>query len=88
MARAAAGDRDAFTDLVKQYQSRIYNLAITLGIRRADAEDVAQDVFIRVFRGLARFRGESLFRTWLYQVTLNAVRSHAAARSDDRGGGP
>jgi RNA polymerase sigma-70 factor (ECF subfamily) len=79
VARAAAGDRDAFTELVKRHQSRVYNLAITLGVTRNDAEDVAQDVFIRVYRGLGRFRGDALFRTWLYQVTINAVRSHLAA---------
>jgi RNA polymerase sigma-70 factor (ECF subfamily) len=79
VARAAAGDRDAFTEIVERYQSRVYNLALTLGVRHADAEDVAQDVFIRVFRGLGRFRGDASFRSWLYQVTINAVRSHRAA---------
>jgi RNA polymerase sigma-70 factor (ECF subfamily) len=79
VARAAAGDREAFTELVRRYESRVYNLAIALGVRRGDAEDVAQDVFIRVYRGLERFRGDSRFRTWLYRITINAVRSHAAA---------
>jgi RNA polymerase sigma-70 factor (ECF subfamily) len=81
VARAAAGDRDAFTEIVRRYQSRVYNLAITLGVARADAEDVAQDVFIRVYRAIDRFRGDALFRTWLYQVTINAVRSHHGAAS-------
>jgi len=79
VARAAAGDREAFTEIVERYQSRVYNLALTLGVRQADAEDVAQDVFIRVFRGLGRLRGDAQFRTWLYQVTINVVRSHFAA---------
>jgi RNA polymerase sigma-70 factor (ECF subfamily) len=79
VARAAAGDRDAFTELVRRYQSRIHNLVVTLGVPRADAEDVSQDVFIRVYRGIDRFRGDALFRTWLYQVTINAVRSHLGA---------
>jgi len=74
--RAAAGDRDAFGLLVGRYQSRVFNLALALGVRAADAEDVAQDVFIRVFQGLPRFRGEARFTTWLYQVTINAARSH------------
>ncbi len=78
--RAAAGDRDAFALLVGRYQSRVLNLALTLGVPPSDAQDVAQDVFIRVFRGLPRFRGEARFRTWLYQITVNAARSaHAAA---------
>ena len=79
--RAAAGDRDAFGALVERYQSRIYNLAMALGVRRADAEDVAQEVFVRAFQGLRRFRGEARFRTWLYQIAVNAVRSYHAAPS-------
>lgn len=78
---AAAGDREAFTALVERHQSRVLNLAMTLGVREADAEDVAQDVFIRVYRSIGRFRGEARFRTWLYQVTLNAVRSYRASRT-------
>lgn len=46
----------------------------------ADAEDLAQEVFVRVSRSLRRFRGESSFRTWLYRVALNALRSHHARR--------
>lgn len=88
VTRAAAGDRDAFTELVGRYQSRIYNLAVTLGVPRADAEDVAQDVFVRVYRGIGRFRGDALFRTWLYQVTINAVRSHLDAAGVNRGARP
>jgi RNA polymerase sigma-70 factor (ECF subfamily) len=77
--RAAAGDREAFGHLVERYQSRIYNLVMALGVRRADAEDVAQEVFVRAFQGITRFRGDSRFRTWLYQVAVNAVRSYHAA---------
>jgi len=79
--RATAGDREAFGQLVERYQSRIYNLAMALGVRRADAEDVAQEVFVRAFQAMKRFRGESRFRTWLYQVGVNAVRSYHAAPS-------
>jgi RNA polymerase sigma-70 factor, ECF subfamily len=77
--RAAAGDRDAFGLLVERYQSRIYNLAMALGVRRADAEDVAQEVFVRAFQGVRRFRGDSRFRTWLYQIAVNAARSYRAS---------
>jgi RNA polymerase sigma-70 factor (ECF subfamily) len=79
--RAAAGDRDAFGALVERYQSRIYNLTMALGVRRADAEDVAQEVFVRAFQGLRRFRGEARFRTWLYQIAVNAARSYHAGPS-------
>lgn len=81
VVRAAGGDRDAFTALVERHRSRVYNLALMLGVDRTDAEDVAQEVFIRVFRSLAGFRGDARFQTWLYRITLNAVRSHAAGRS-------
>lgn len=77
--RAAAGDRDAFGLLVERYQSRIYNLAMALGVRRADAEDVAQEAFVRAFQGIRRFRGDARFRTWLYQIAVNAVRSYHAS---------
>jgi len=79
--RAVTGDRESFTALVGRHQSRVLNLVLVLGVREADAEDVAQDVFIRVFRSIGRFRGDALFRTWLYQVTLNAARSYHAGRA-------
>lgn len=80
MPAAANGDAEAFEALVRRYQSRIINLARGYVGNPADAEDLAQEAFVRVFRSLGRFRGESLFRTWLYKVALNVVRSHHARR--------
>jgi RNA polymerase sigma-70 factor (ECF subfamily) len=73
---AAAGSREAFDELVRRYQTAILNLARVMTGGSADAEDLAQDVFVRAWRGLASFRGESSFRTWLYRVAINVIQSH------------
>lgn len=78
---AAAGDVDAFEALVRRYQARIISFARTLTGNTADAEDVAQEVFVRAHRALGRFRGDSLFRSWLYTIAVNATRSHLTART-------
>lgn len=77
---AQAGDLDAFEALVRRYQARIVGLARNYTRNGADAEDLAQDVFVRVYRSLVQFRGESQFRTWLYRIALNVARSHHARR--------
>ena len=59
-----------------RYQSRMVSLARTLTGTAEDAEDLAQEVFVRVFKSLSAFRGESSFRTWIYRVGVNVVRSH------------
>lgn len=74
--RARQGDREAFRQLVQRHQDDIYYLALGLLRHRSDAEDVVQDVFIRVYKTLGRFRGQARLGTWLYRVTLNACRDH------------
>jgi RNA polymerase sigma-70 factor, ECF subfamily len=81
---ARDGDAEAFEALVRRYQSRIISLVRSYTRNAADAEDLAQDVFVRVYRSMRRFRGESLFRTWLYTIALNVVRSHHARRERQR----
>jgi RNA polymerase sigma-70 factor (ECF subfamily) len=78
---AAAGDLDAFEALVRRHQARIVSFVRTLTRNAADAEDVAQEVFVRAHRALGRFRGESHFRSWLYAIASNTTRSHHAARA-------
>jgi RNA polymerase sigma-70 factor (ECF subfamily) len=73
---AAAGSRDAFDELVRRYQGPIVNLARALTAGSADAEDLAQEVFVRAWRSLRGFRGESTFRTWLHRVALNVIQTH------------
>lgn len=75
---AAAGSRDAFDELMCRHQVAIFNLIRVLAIRGADADDLAQEVFVRAWKGLRRFRGESSFRTWLYRVALNVARTERA----------
>ena len=78
---AQAGDREAVDTLIRRHQSRIFNFALTLTADGADAEDLAQETFIRVFRGLSRFRGESSFRNWLYRIAVNAARTRRAQQA-------
>jgi RNA polymerase sigma-70 factor, ECF subfamily len=77
---AVGGDLDAFEALVRRYQHRMVSFARTLIGRGDDAEDLAQEVFVRVFKALGRFRGESSFRVWLYRVAVNVARTHASRR--------
>jgi RNA polymerase sigma-70 factor (ECF subfamily) len=76
VAQAAAGSREAFDDLVRRHQVSIVSLARALTNGSADAEDLAQEVFIRVWRSLRGFRGDSTFRTWLHRVAVNVIHSH------------
>jgi len=78
---AAAGDRDAFGALVSRYQSRIVNLARTLTSEAAEADDLAQETFVRVYKSIGGFRGDSTFRTWLYRVAVNVIHSYLAGRA-------
>jgi RNA polymerase sigma-70 factor (ECF subfamily) len=81
---AAAGDRDAFDQLVRQYQGQVVNLARAMTGSDTDVDDMAQEVFVRVWRSLSTFRGDSAFRTWLYGIALNVIRTHRARRSKFR----
>ena len=71
--RAQQGDATAFGQLVEAYQGQVYRLALHMGLSPADAEEVAQEAFIAAWRGLPRFRGDSRFFTWLYQLTTHAA---------------
>lgn len=78
--RAKAGDHLAFGKLVELYQHEVFTLAVRLVGDRALAEDVAQEAFIRAWRALPRFRGDSAFGTWLYRITANTSFTHRARR--------
>lgn len=75
---AQRGDADAVDTLVRRYDVRMFNFARALAGNDADAEDLAQETFIRACRGLARFRGDSSFKNWLYQIATNVARTHHA----------
>jgi RNA polymerase sigma-70 factor (ECF subfamily) len=69
VAKARAGDRQAYRVLVERYQQRVYAIAYQVLKNQADAEDVAQEAFVKAFLSLKSFRGESSFFTWLYRIT-------------------
>jgi RNA polymerase sigma-70 factor (ECF subfamily) len=74
--RAQNGEIDAFRDLVERHRTNVFRLAFDLTGNRTDAEDLSQDVFVKVFRSLKSFRSEAKFSTWLYRVTTNVCLDH------------
>jgi RNA polymerase sigma-70 factor (ECF subfamily) len=83
LERARCGDRDAFSRLVRRHQHRVYAAALHILGNHGDADDVAQDAFVRAYRGLAAFDGRADFFTWLYRITVNTALN--ALRSGRRG---
>ena len=73
--RCVAGDESACAALVAAHQRTVFNLAFHLLGDRDEALDVSQEVFLRVFRTLSRFRGQSALRTWIYRIVVNQVRN-------------
>jgi RNA polymerase sigma-70 factor, ECF subfamily len=69
------GDTHLFHDLIRPYERSVYVMALSLLQNEADAEDAAQEAFLKAFRNLASFRGEAKFGTWLVSITLNEARS-------------
>src|SRR5258708_27724283 len=73
--RCASGDEIAFAELVSEHQRMVVQLAINLLGDRDEALDLSQEVFLRVFRTIARFRGQSTLRTWIYRIAVNQARN-------------
>ena len=69
--RFNAGDESAFVEIVMRYREKMFAVAFALLRNRADAEEIAQDTFVRAHRGLAGFRGDAALATWLYRIALN-----------------
>jgi RNA polymerase sigma-70 factor, ECF subfamily len=72
--RVCQGDKEAFYDLVRPCERLVYVAAVSILNNPADAEEVAQEAVLKAFSGLARFRGEAKFSTWLIQITINEAR--------------
>ena len=70
---AAGGDMPAFEELYARHNRRVFSLCLRMTANTAEAEDLAQEVFIQLFRKLGSFRGESAFTTWLHRLTVNQV---------------
>ena len=77
--RAQGGDRGAFDLLVLKYQQKIVKLVMRFVRDPTDALDVSQEAFIKAYRALPAFRGDSAFYTWLYRIAINAAKNHLAA---------
>jgi RNA polymerase sigma-70 factor, ECF subfamily len=73
--RVQAGDQAAFNVLVLRYQHRVLKLVSRFARDTAEAEDIAQEAFIKAYRALASFRGESAFYTWLYRIAVNTAKN-------------
>ena len=79
IAACRRGEARAMEMLYHQYKRRVFGMAHRI-VGVSDAEEVAQEVFVRVFRGLTNFRGDSQLSTWVYRLTVNAALSHLAKR--------
>ncbi len=84
MEAARRGERDAFNELVRSTYQDIYALAYRLTGNRDDASDVVQDAYVRAYRAIRRFRGDSSFSTWMYRITSNCASTHLSRRSRQR----
>jgi RNA polymerase sigma-70 factor (ECF subfamily) len=78
--RAQRGDKHAFGLLVAKYQRRLGRLITRFVRNAAEAEDVTQDAFIKAYRALPAFRGDSAFYTWLYRIGINTAKNHLVAQ--------
>ena len=80
IASIVAGDAQLFHELIRPYERRVYAMALSFLHNEADAEDAAQEAFLKAFRNLASFRSEAKFGTWLTSIALNEARSRIRRR--------
>jgi len=78
--RVQKGDKGAFDILVLKYQHKIVNLVMRYVRDPEQAMDISQEAFIKAYRALPRFRGDSAFYTWLYRIAVNTAKNHLAAQ--------
>ncbi len=85
--RTLKGDTNAFSFLVEQYKGMVYSLALKMMKNREEAEEVSQDTFIKAYKKLDKFKGESKFSTWLYKITyrncLDAIKKNKEKYRND-----
>ena len=79
-----SGDEQAFKILVETYQDMVFNTALSIVQNAEDAEDVAQEVFIRVFRSIHSFKGESKLSTWIYRITTSCALDQVRSRKSKK----
>ncbi|CAM8644180.1 RpoE DNA-directed RNA polymerase specialized sigma subunit, sigma24 homolog [Burkholderiales bacterium] len=78
--RVKAGDQQAFALLVSKYQRKVIRLISRLIRDPAEVEDVAQEAFLKAYRALPQFRGDSAFYTWIYRIAVNTAKNHLVAQ--------
>jgi len=84
IASILAGDTEQYHELIRPYEHSVYKMALSLMKNQADAEDVAQESFLKALRKLADFRGQAKFSTWLISITLNEARGRLRRQGIDR----
>jgi RNA polymerase sigma factor (sigma-70 family) len=82
--KAQQGDVHAFDQLVERYHGKIYGLTYNMTSNREDAEDLAQEVFVKAFQALPRFKGKSSFYTWIYRIAVNKTINYRKKRNRNR----
>lgn len=80
VARVRAGDKNAFNFLVLRYQNRVAALIARFVKDQQEVEDVSQEAFIKAYRALHLFRGDSAFYTWLYRIAVNTAKNHLVSK--------
>ncbi len=84
IASILAGDTQLYHELIRPHERKVYLMALSFLKNEADAEDVAQEAFLKAFRNLSSFRSEAKFSTWLISITLNEARSRLRRQSNHR----
>ena len=79
--RVKSGEKEAYDLLVLKYQQRVINLISRFVKNHSDALDVSQETFIKAYRALPNFRGDSAFYTWLYRIAVNTAKNHLTVQS-------
>jgi RNA polymerase sigma-70 factor, ECF subfamily len=84
IARCQQGDERAFRELVDRYKDLVFGLIARSSVDRSRIEDLAQDVFLKIYRGLPYFRGEAKLTTWIFRIVLNLLSQESQKRREQR----
>jgi RNA polymerase sigma-70 factor (ECF subfamily) len=84
LRNALAGDQDAFAELVVVHADRVFRALRRFGVDASEADEVAQEVFLRAWRGLSRFQERAQLSTWLYRIAFNEAQRHLSRRTPPR----
>ncbi|NLD50301.1 MAG: sigma-70 family RNA polymerase sigma factor [Clostridiaceae bacterium] len=82
--RAKTGDVEAFEQLIEGCEKKVFNIAFRMIANYEDAKEVAQEVFIRAFKSISKFKGDSLFSTWIYKITTNVCLDEIRKRKNKK----